>query len=801
MNALSSALRQLRRVPAYAAIVIATLGVGIGASTALFTVVDAVLLRPMRFPQPERLVIVRPSSGARLSHSYLHEWRTASRSLSDMAGWRDVRANLTEREAPVEVMVDEVTSNYFELLGVGAARGRTFAFDGDIARADPEVVLSHGFWQRAFGASEQVIGQILVLDGRPRTIVGVMPEGLAIRTNERASSRAEAWVPFSLVAGEPIGMGGDLNVVARVRPGATIAEAQSELQLIAGRLEQAHPSYSRDWRVEVAPILEATVRDVRPTLLVLFGAVGLLLMMACANVATLSLSRATSRHAEFAVRRAMGATVAALTRQVLTETFVLALGGAIVGVVLAVWSVRLLTAAIPEGMELPRSGEIAVDLRVLAFGILITLGSTLACGLAPAVAAARASSTGVLTGVTRGQSRARSRTRMASALVVCEVAIAIVLLAGAGLLIRSFAELLRVAPGFQASQVLTMRMTLPELRYDSDERVRTFGTQLLQRLGGIPGVQGVGFANYLPMSRTGAGGMFDIDGRPPSTPNERRSSWVSVVGGHYFEAMGIPLVRGRLPNDRDTSASVPVVVVDEELARKYWPEGDPIGARLTWQRGDQPYTAEVIGVVGPVRWSGVATPPQATTYFWWPQDPGRNLSVVVRTAGEPTAVAAQVSAAVRDIDPAQPVADVRPMTALADADRARPRFTMWLLAGFAAAALLMSALGLHGVVANTVADRTREIGVRMAVGAQRRDVLQLVLRRGAALVGLGLAGGIFLAMALAQSVASLVHGITARDPLTFAAAAVVVVLVAWAATWRPARRATRIDPVVALRAE
>jgi putative ABC transport system permease protein len=795
------AIRLLRRTPGFSLLAIATLALGIAATTSIFTIVDSVLLRPLRFPEPQQLTMLLPSSGSRLSPEYFHDWRIQSRTFDDMAAWYDERANLTGRGEPVEVLVDRVTSNFFTVFAASPIVGRTFTTEASLGLAPSEVILSHGYWQRRYAGDSGVVGQPITLDGEILTIVGVMPRDFAVRTNELAESHAELWRPFRLVVGNRRGMGGRLNVVGRLAPRATVDDAQAELSLIARRIEEENSSYSRDWRITVVPLLDATVRDVRLMILVLFGGVTLLLLTACVNVANLVLSRSATRQTEFAIRRALGATSWRLARQLLTEAVVLAVLGGALATILAVWATDLLVSLVPAGLDLPRTREIGVSARMLSFAMLVTTLTAMLLGLIPSFSTARSTAM-ALREAARGSSATRGGHYVGSFLVVSEVALALVLLAGAGLLSRSFWELARVDPGFQPGQVITMRVALPASKYDSDERIRGFGRDLFERIERLHGVQAVGSVGYLPMSNIGIGDSFEIEGRPVARPEDRPSSWISVVGGRYFEAMRIPLIRGRFPRDTDTERTQPVFVIDEVLARRYWPNADPVGARLIWRRdGAVRLAGQVIGVVGGVRWIGRSASAQPTTYFWFPQDPERELNIAARTDRDPEQLASLIAAQVREIDPNQPVGQVRAMDELVSADLARPRFTMLLLGTFACAALFIAVLGLYSVIAFWVTQRTREIGVRVALGAQYGDVLTLVMRRGALLIGAGLAIGAAATLALGRAVSGLLYGIKPTDPPTFLAAALVLAGVAMLATYVPARRAARVDPLVALKYE
>jgi putative ABC transport system permease protein len=796
---LTYTLRLLRRAPAFALAAIATLTLGIGASTTMFTIMDSVLLRPLRFPEPERLVMLRPTSGARLSPGYLDQWRRQSATFADLSGWLDARATMTGRGEAVQILADQATTNFFSVLGTPALIGRTFTTDRDLRRVESEVVLSYGLWQRRFAGDPNVVGQSIVLDGATRTIIGVMPQAFAIRTTELAESRAELWQPLRLDPQDLIGMGGNLHIVGRLASGATLEQAQADLSVIAARIEEQFPSYSRDWRVQTLPLLEATVRDARPLLLVLFGAVTLLLFVACANVANLAISRSVAREGEFAVRWALGASQGRLIRQLFIESVVLASLGGIAGMSLAWWGAGAVHTVIPAGLNLPRTADIFVGARALGFACAVTVLTALSMWIVSLsrMAIGRGSPAYAARGAVGQQ-----HPRLTSAVIVAEVAFALVLLAGTGLLTRTVQELTRVAPGFDVDRVLTAKTTLSEGAYARDDRIRAFGAELLRMLEGEPQISRAGFANYLPMSRGGAADRFEIAGRPETRVEDQKFSWVSIVGGRYFEAMGIPLLSGRLPGREDTGTSEPVFVIDESLARRYWPNGDAVGAHLTWHRdNNEMLTGKVIGIVGSVRFRGLASDAPSSAYWWFPQVPTREFALAVRSTGDAASLAPIVSGVIKRLDPNQPVADIRALADFVAEDLSRPRFAMQLLGGFAVVALLLAGMGLYGVVAFWVARRASEIALRVAIGAQPGDVLWLVMRRTVLLVGGGVAIGLAASVAVANALTGLLYSVTPADPAALTLATLFLIAVAMLAAYLPARRALRVDPIVALRAD
>ena len=798
-----TSFRTLRRAPAFTAFAIATLALGISASTVTFAIVDGVLLKPLPFRDWQRLATIQADSGSRLSERYLHGWRSQSRTTLDMAGWFDAQTILSGREEPSEVFVDRTTPNFFAVLDAPPLLGRTFSYDRDLRRAEHEVVLSYGLWQRRFHGDRGVIGQSLALDDEPFSIVGVMPSGFAIRTNELPESRAELWAPFQINETRGVGMGGSLNVVARLSTNASFEQAQVELATISDRLEAERPSFTRNWRVQVLPLREATVQNVRPTLLVLFGSVGILLLIACVNIATLSLSRAAARSMEVAVRMSLGATGRRLIQQFVTESILLAACGGGIGVLLAVLGTHLVLNRLPSVLDVPRASQISVDARTLGFALGISTLTAIVFGVLPALRAIGLAPQDSLQRDRHTTSPSANRGRSSNLLLISQIALALTLLAGASLLARSFDKLTRVDLGFRGNNVVSMRTTLSALRYATDDRIRNFAAELLTRAATVPGVEAVGSANYLPLSNVGEGMVFEIEGRSYARPDEQPSSWRSIVGGQYFETMGIPLVRGRLPAASDTERTQSVAVIDEALARRYWPDANPIGTRVRFNSThDEKMSAVIIGIVGNVRWMATAAAPPGTTYLWFPQQPVREIALVARTNGTMSGPAVTALArTITDIDAGQPVSNILPIADLVAADTARPRFTLLVLAGFATAAIVLAAIGLYSVISFSVLKRTREIGVRLALGAQRHDVLHLFMLRGLAVTVIGMIIGVGCTLALGRVAGAVLYGVSPRDPVSVLAATLFVLVVATISIYVPAFRATRVDPVVALRRE
>jgi putative ABC transport system permease protein len=795
------ALRQLRRAPAFSIAAVACLALGIGANTAIFTVINAVLVRPLPYPDPDRLVMVWESNAGRKSErntvapaDYL-DWKAENQVFERMAGVYDTRMNLTGAGDPVEVPAESATADLFPLLGLRPVLGRTFTADEDGPGGPPVVVLSHGLWQRRFGGSRDIIGQSVSLDAVPHTVIGVLEEGAGIVGQPQAP---DLWVPFQLDPAHDYrhGTGRFMRVIARLKAGVSRDQAQAAMATIASRLEERYPQFNRGWSVNLVPVREQVTGSVRRPLLVLAGVVMLVLLIACANVANLQLAQASARRREIAVRTALGASRGRMVRQFLAESALLALAGGAVGTLLAVW----LTAALASraAVDIPRLNEIAVDLPTLGFTLIVSVAAGLFFGLIPALHAGRIDLHESLKEGGRGSAGGGARTR--AALVTAQVALSLVLLVGAGLLLKSFARLQQVELGFNPDRVLTARVTLPEVRYETPEQQVAFFDALLPQVRALPGVQAAGGTNWLPLSGLRSATSFWFEGQAVANAAERLGTDVRAIDPGYFRAMGIPLLEGRPLTASDGPRQPGAIVVSRAFVDRYLPGEAPLGRRLMMPWGDT-LVGTIVGVVGDVKHTGIDSAASPTVYWAVGQFPSNVMNLVVRTAGDPAALAAALVAQVHALDPELAVAEVKPLDAYLGDSLARRRFSMTLLAGFAALALVLTAVGLYGVMAYSVVQRTRELGIRLALGASREAVLRGVLGRGLGLVGAGIGVGLVGAFAFTRVLRALLYGVSATDPAVFALIIGLLALVGVTSSYLPARRATRVDPMVAIRAE
>ncbi|HEX4440746.1 MAG TPA: ABC transporter permease [Thermoanaerobaculia bacterium] len=799
------AVRALRRTPGFTFVALATLAVGIGANTAIFSVVDAVLLRPLPYAQPDRLVRVfqtLPKQGieqAGASFPNYADWAERTRSFEDIGAVRLHDYTLTERGEPALVVAGTVTSSVFRVLRARPILGRTLVASDDAPGAAPVAVLTEKLWRQRFAGDPRAIGRTVTLDRRPFTVVGVMP---AAFTTPPEVPVPELWTPLSQdpVFADLRGRRGGhyLTLVARLANGRTLGEAQAELAGIAASLEKQYPKENEGWGVRLVPLAESLVSGFRTALLVLLGAVALVFVIGCANIANLLLARSASRSREVAIRTALGAGRARLARQFLTECLVLSLTGGALGVALAYAGMGALRRMLPS--DLPRTGEIALDARVLLFSLAASVLGALVFGLVPALQTASSGLSATLREGSAGAGESRRRRRLRSVLVVAETALSFVLLVGAGLLARSFLRLRDTPLGFDPSGVLTAGMSLPRSQYDKPAQWTGFYSSLVERLRGEPGVESVAAALPLPLMGAGLNFSFHVDGRPLPPGETEPSANYTALTTDYFKALRIPLLRGRLFSDADAADRPKVCVVSAELARRYFPKEDPIGQRLVFGFAD-PVSREIVGVVGDVKRDGLGVVSRPEMYVPFVQEPWWAAYLVVRTSGDPAALAPAVRAHVRALDATLPIEDIAPMTRTVYDSAAQPRFRTTLLGLFGGAALLLAALGIYGVVSYGVGRRTRELGIRVALGAQRGDVLRMILGEGLLLSAIGLAAGLAGAVVLTRYLASLLFEVGRLDPATYAAVAAVLLAVSLLAGLLPARRATRVDPVTALRQE
>ena len=801
--------RMLAKHKAFTSIAVITLALGIGANTAIFSVVNELLLRPLPYRDAERIVMlweVTPEGRHQntTSRANFRAWRDQSASYDYIAAFTDQRFNLTGDGEPEELSVQFALPDIFKVLGVDPILGRTLLPEDAEAGKPPVAVLSYPLWQRRFGGQSGIIGQQITLNGIKFTVIGVMPPNFQFHIKHRSGTGrpAELWTVLPM----PVGAGANergrfLSVIARLKEGVNIEQAATELRTIEARLSDEVPEFNKNYSAEVLPLREQFFGNVRRPLWLMLGAVGFVLLIACANVANLLLSLATSREKEIAVRAALGARRGRIVRQLLTESLLLAFLGSALGLGLAWLGIKALMLISPR--DLVSLQTVGLNFTVLAWTLGISLLTGIIFGLAPALHISRLNLNDSLKDGGKSESgQASGSRRLRSALVVSEIALAVVLLASAGLLIKSFIRLQQVDRGFDTDNVLTMVIRLPEARYREDAQLVTFFNQALERIRHLPGVRSAGMVNFLPLyGGLGSNTGFKIIGRPEPPPGQGPGTDVRVADSGYFAAMGIPLLRGRNFSDIEQRESKHVILINEELARRHFPDEDPIGRRLDVAMFETPQPAEIIGVVGNVRYDSLIDESPPAVYFPHPDLAYPFMSFVVRTDNDPAAIAPSVQREIRGIDPNQPVSDVRTMNQVMSEWVSRSRFNTLLLGLFAALATVLSAGGIFGVMNYSVALRTRELGLRLAVGAQPRQVLLLVLKQGLVLTVVGVVFGLAAAFALTRLLSGLLFGVAAVDVTTFTAISVLLVIVSLLACYLPARRAMRIDPLKALRYE
>ena len=787
-------IRSLLKRPAFTAVAVITIGLGIGANSAIFSVVNAVLLRPLPYDDPSRLISFRSNQSA----PDLIDLESQSKTFSKLGGMVMQPLAYTAGSEPIQFQIGQVTGGFFETLGVKPARGRFINSDDDKNGAPYVVVLGHEVWAKHFNSDEHIIGKAIPLSGNMYTVIGVMP---ATFVTPRINT--EAWTPVHIsnpVAANHRGVH-FLRTYGRLAPGVTIEQARAEMQLIDQNLAAQYPEENKNRTTVLFPLHERIVGDTRQSLIILFAAVGFVLLIACANFANLLLARSSERQREFVIRGALGAGRWRLIRQLLTESVLLSLAGGAVAVVLAIWGTRLLLAFKPE--NLPRLSEIGVDARVLGFTLGISILTGLIFGLVPAWAASRGGVGEALKEGGRGATAGSARQRLRSTFVVVELAVALVLLVGAGLLIKTFWNLRSVEPGFNPDRLLTMRVELPETRYEDVASQTRFRKRVLDGMNSLPGVQAA-MISELPLSGDSLDHNFIIENRPPIDPGDEPSLETRSVLGDYFNVMQIPLQRGRDFGPADFDEKAPRVgIANEAVVRQYFQNEDPLGKRVRWARQPQPEWITIVGVVGDVKQFGLDLPEEPTLYTPYTQiNPWKRwMSIAARTQGDPGAAAQALKQEIWKVDSQLPVTKVEPMSEVAASSFAARRFNMTLLSLFAGLALALAGIGIYGVMSNAVTQRTHEIGIRVALGARAIDVLKLVIRNGMTLVIIGVVVGLAGAFALTRLMTALLFGVTPMDALTVGTVSAVLIGVALLACYIPARRATRVDPLIALRYE
>ncbi|HEX3525779.1 MAG TPA: ABC transporter permease [Thermoanaerobaculia bacterium] len=795
------AARQLWKSPGLAALIVLTLALGVGASTAIFSVVDGVLLQPLPYPQPDRLVRVFPvyKDGNKdvFSIPNFIDWSTASRTITAAAAVNTGTVNLSGGDGePERLQGAFVGSPFFSILGIRPLAGRWFAPGEDKPDAPRVAVISEDLWQRRFSRDRAALGRVVELNGEPYAVVGVVAH------NDELPGRTDVWLPLVFSGGQAKSRGAYfLDVLARLAPGATLEKAQAEAAVIGKRLETQYPEANAGYGLSAAPLHEMMVGNLRVPLLVLLGAVLAVLLIACVNVANLLLVRASAREGEVAVRTALGAGRGRIVRQLLTESLVLALAGGAAGVGLAFWITKGLVALAPP--QTPRLGEIGLHAPVLLFALAITLLTGVLFGLAPALQASRPDLVTALKEGARG-SRGRAATRARNVLVIAEVALAVVLLAGAGLLLRSFARLQDVDLGFRPQQAVTFRLALPDTHYKEDPKITAFVDRLLEKVQHLPGVTSAGVGAYaMPLNNSNFTLSFSVEGRPPAPPGQEDVARVGVVTPDFFRTLGVPLQRGRVFNENDRPGAPQVVLLNAAAAHRFFPGEDPLGKRvkLGWSQNGNRRGGEVVGIVGDFRQGGLDKAAEPQMFLPYGQAPLSSLWVVVRTAADPAAVSAVARSEVRQVDATLPLFGLQTLTDLVAGSASQAKFYLLLLGGFAAMALLLAAIGIYGVIAYAVRQRTQEIGIRMALGASRDRVQGMVVRQGLTLACLGALAGLLAALFATRWMKSLLYEIGTTDPIIYLAVPLLLVAVAALASWVPARRAARTEPQLALRGE
>ena len=791
--------RSLWKAPAFTAVALFALVLGIGANTAIFSVINAVFLKPLPFRDPDRLAMVweqspHTSQPNVANPQNLADWLKRNHSFVDMAGFIETDMNLTGDSGPERVLGSYVTRDFFPVLGITPYLGRNFIAAEDVASRDDTILLSYGLWKRRYGGDPNILGKQIHMGDHAGTVVGILPADFRF-----PGLKSELWSLIPLNPNAPR-RGRFLTPIARLKPGVTFSQAQAEMKVIGQQLAREFPAFDTGWGVTVIPMREQFVGEIRTPLLVLLGAVGMVLLIACANVANLMLMRSSVRQREMAIRSSLGATRARIIRQILVESGMLGLLAGVLGLITAIWLKDALLAMLPDSMSVARVNSVTVDARVLVFTFVISIGTALLFGLMPAWRSSRPDYSDALKEGGRGVLGSLRKNRLRAALVAAEMAIALTLLIGSGLLIKSLVRLESVSPGFDAQHLLTTRMILASNRYKNGQEAASGLQDMLDRIQRIPSVSAAGSIHFLPLTSLNAATGFRVDGRPIPRPGEEPVTEVSIITPGYFTAMSIPLIQGRVFDRNDVAGRPQVTIINQALANGFFPHANPIGQRLFVQWGrSTPY--EIIGVVGDVKHEALDKPALPALYFPCKQEPNLLATLVIRTTADPMSIARAAQDQIHSVDKDQAVADIQPMDALVSQSVSRPRFQSVLLGAFAGLALLLASVGIFGVMSYSVTQRTHEIGIRMALGAERNQVVRLVVAQALTIAMIGAAGGVAGAFALTRYLRTLLFEVSPTDAATFVVLPFLLCAVALSASYLPARRAAQVDPILALRYE